>query len=529
MSVRRKLLFSLIPASITWLVLEAGTTVFYANDLQSWDAPPPVEGGETPTMPGNPYLLYEYRPGRHLQAGKIVTINSMGLRGEEPEIPKPSGVRRIMTTGDSSIFGFGVMDDEVFSEVLATQLGEQVEAINAATPGYSSYQSINLLRLRALQTEPDLVVIGNLWSDNNFDAFIDKDLLASYDGYATSLVGRTRALLSVSAIFRVMDYRMRVRPAAERVGFGDTERILDQGMHIGLRRVAINDYAQNLQQLVDLAKSVRAEVVFLLPANNEDLADDGQNMKAWSPYRDVMTETASRNGAPLLDVPDLFRSSGLSRDELFVDEMHPSTQGHALIGQALTQMLNDANWMDGGRVMYSGTGGPIPTYDDPFVNEQSEDITNGNVADPGTADNPTPQGTVSPPPDAEPFAPADGGDPGPNPGGGMPDLGPTIQGELVFDNYTQGNILVEVFAASEAGGTPTVLGQDRLSKPGSFRVEVGEASQVVFRAYLDEDSDGPDADDRLVDLTSTTIDVSSAQEGRVVVNIDDSDISIEDQ
>lgn len=38
-----------------------------------------------------------------------------------------------------------------------------------------------------------------------------------------------------------------------------------------------------------------------------------------------------------------------------------------------------------------------------------------------------------------------------------------------------------------------VLGQDRLQKPGAFRVEVGNATQVVFRAYLDEDNDGPDA------------------------------------
>ena len=249
MSTAKKLLFSVVPAVVVWGLLELGVSAAFSTELQSWDAPPPTAGGQTPTMPGNPYLLYEYRPGRHLQAEVLTTINSMGLRGEETAIPKPDGVRRLMTTGDSSIFGFGVQDSEVFSEVIAEALGDNVEAVNAATPGYSSYQTINLLRLRALDTEPDLIIVGNLWSDNNFDAFVDKDLLASYEGYATSLVGKTRALLSTSAIFRVLDYRMRVRPAAERVGFGDTERILDQGNHIGFRRVEINDYAANLERL----------------------------------------------------------------------------------------------------------------------------------------------------------------------------------------------------------------------------------------------------------------------------------------
>jgi len=192
MSVAKKVVFSLIPTILVLAALEGGARVMFSAELSAWDAPPPAEGGQTPTMPGNPYLIYEYRPGKHIQAGEMVTINSMGMRGEEPTIPKPAGVRRLLTTGDSSIFGFGVADEHVFSEVAARALGDNVEAINAATPGYSSFQTINLLKLRALETEPDVVVIGNLWSDNNFDAFVDKELLATYNAYATGAAGQLR-------------------------------------------------------------------------------------------------------------------------------------------------------------------------------------------------------------------------------------------------------------------------------------------------------------------------------------------------
>ena len=86
-----------------------------------------------------------------------VTINKLGLRGEEIKIPKPDGIRRFITTGDSSVFGFGVEDNEVFSKVADEILGYKVQSICGAIHGYSSFQSVNLLHLRGLSTEPDLL------------------------------------------------------------------------------------------------------------------------------------------------------------------------------------------------------------------------------------------------------------------------------------------------------------------------------------------------------------------------------------
>ena len=41
-----------------------------------------------------------------------------------------------------------------------------------------------------MKTEPDLLVVANIWSDNNFDSFIDKDLLATTMGFEESWVGK---------------------------------------------------------------------------------------------------------------------------------------------------------------------------------------------------------------------------------------------------------------------------------------------------------------------------------------------------
>ncbi|MDG1483481.1 MAG: SGNH/GDSL hydrolase family protein [Myxococcota bacterium] len=499
-SLIKKIGFSLIPAVLVWLLVEAGISVAFSDDLATWKDPEVSSDEHTPTLPGNPYLLYEYRPGEHLQAGATVTINQLGLRGAEPTMPKPAGIRRILTTGDSSVFGFGVTDPEVFSEVTAGVLGDGVEAINAATPGYSSYQTINLLRLRALQTEPDLIVIGNIWSDNNFDAFVDKELLAAYAGFEESFSGALQRLLSLSAIYRLLDYRLRVAPAEARmqeVGWlqSGSPSVLDSGEHIGLRRVEINDYAANLETLVDIADASGAEVAFLMLANNEDLDVSKSQGKAWDPYRQVMKDTAARHGAPLLDVPELFIESGMSREALFIDEMHPTPAGHRLMGEALARLLSEHQWPSQ-PLMGDGLGGAIPTYEDPYV-------SGGGPNDPSAQQNGTPPG-------GEPS-----GAPGPQPGSGA-----RISGTLTFSDYSAGTIQIECVEATTAGGNPTVLGTDRLQGPGTFSLDARTAESVMLRVYLDENMDGPGPDDRRFQLKETIIQVADPGAGSLVVDLD---------
>jgi lysophospholipase L1-like esterase len=497
-SLLKKLSFSLIPAAVIWFIVEAGVSVMFSDELATWENPKASGDDHTPTMPGNPYLLYEYRPGQHIQAGATVSINSLGLRGPEPAMPKPAGVRRFLTTGDSSVFGFGVSDAEVFSEVTAGMLGEGVESINAATPGYSSYQSINLLRLRAMRTEPDLIVIGNIWSDNNFDAFVDKELLAAYAGFEESFSGKLKRALSTSAVYRLLDYRLRVAPAEDRmrqVGWlqSGTPGVLDSGEHIGLRRVEINDYAANLETLVDLAAASGAEVAFLMLANNEDLDTSENQGKAWDPYRQVMKDTAARHGAPLLDVPRLFIDSGLSREALFLDEMHPTAAGHRIMGEALAGLLSEHGWPEHA-LMGDGQGGSIPHYEDPYVS--------------GSPDNPGAQTSGNP--GGNP-----GGDPGPQPGAGA-----RISGTLSFSAYEAGTIQIECVEAAAASGNPTVLGTDRLQGPGSFSLDARSAKSVVLRVYLDENMDGPGPDDRRFQLSETVIRVADPGATSLVVDLD---------
>lgn len=358
---RQRLAFALVVFLGTCVTLEVLSRLMFQDELaEAMGAPPDdPDGAAPPLLKGSPYLLWEMAPGQRYERDVFVTINALGMRGDEIEIPKPEGVRRILATGDSSIYGYGVEDDEPFIRVAADAL--EVEALNAATPGWSTWQTVNFMEMRGWSTEPDVVVIGNQWSDNNFDTFIDIDLLEEFAPHAgTALVSDA---LSSLAFYRLLRYRLTVQQGdkaeARKVGW-----TLGGPTRAGPRRVEVNAYAANLDRLASEAIARDAEVVFVVLANTVDGTEQAPHA-AWNTYRNVMRDVAARHGAPVIEVPELFAESPLYVRELFLDEMHPTAPAHALIGQELARVLTP--WAEGGTVMSEPSGEPLKTYRDPFV------------------------------------------------------------------------------------------------------------------------------------------------------------------
>jgi lysophospholipase L1-like esterase len=93
-----------------------------------------------------------------------LNINSLGLRGEEVTLAKPSETKRILVLGDSYTFGVYVANDETYPAVLQTLLrqeGKQVQVLNAGyADGWDPDEHYAWLLNRGLQFQPDLVIYG---------------------------------------------------------------------------------------------------------------------------------------------------------------------------------------------------------------------------------------------------------------------------------------------------------------------------------------------------------------------------------
>ncbi len=104
----------------------------------------------------NPRLVYELTPGK-------LEVNAAGYRGPEYPQKKPARVKRIVGIGDSGAFGLGVSEKDTFLRQLEATYGASgadVEVINLAVSGYNSEQELEVLRTRAFDFEPDLIVLA---------------------------------------------------------------------------------------------------------------------------------------------------------------------------------------------------------------------------------------------------------------------------------------------------------------------------------------------------------------------------------
>jgi len=116
-------------------------------------------------------LGWFHRPGaagvfRHPDFAVKVVINSLGLRDDEcPPEPSP-GRRRLLVVGDSQAWGYGVEQDERFSERIERRRPGW-EVVNAAVSGFGTDQEYLYYRERGCRLRPEVVLL--LMHENDFE------------------------------------------------------------------------------------------------------------------------------------------------------------------------------------------------------------------------------------------------------------------------------------------------------------------------------------------------------------------------
>jgi hypothetical protein len=90
--------------------------------------------------------------------------NSRSVRHEEIIVPKPKELYRVIVLGDSVPW-----DDPSFASYIRTFLDSKgkFEVINAAVPGYTSYQEVLFYKKYLAATNPDLVIWAYCLNDNH--------------------------------------------------------------------------------------------------------------------------------------------------------------------------------------------------------------------------------------------------------------------------------------------------------------------------------------------------------------------------
>ena len=99
------------------------------------------------------------------------TLNSLGHRNPELEVPKPQNEKRIYILGASETFGWGVEQEKTFSSRLEKNLNKPThnpfnfKVVNAGVINYSVDDMNQLLKNQFNSVKADLVIINYYFSD----------------------------------------------------------------------------------------------------------------------------------------------------------------------------------------------------------------------------------------------------------------------------------------------------------------------------------------------------------------------------
>ncbi|MCK6519850.1 SGNH/GDSL hydrolase family protein [Myxococcota bacterium] len=315
----RRLLFALVPL----LVLIVG-----AEGLARRLEP---AAGPTPMMVPHPTRIWGLSPGQYRMEGVTVEMDADGMR----VVPPSTAQRRVLTVGDSSIFGHGLPDEGTLHVQLAQALstrGVEAEVRCGGVPGYSTEQTLKLLEEWGWDLAPSLVVVGGMWSDAQAERFTDRVWM----DHLASPRGRLELLVAKSAVYRAVRRRLKPElPEALPVGW---VREPTPQRH---PRVSPEDYAENLERLAAESRARDVGLAVLTPCHRQRLVG---TPAPWDRYAEAMRAFATQHSLPRVDACEVMRESGLGADALFLDSLHPTAEANRRYAEALSSALVQAGW-----------------------------------------------------------------------------------------------------------------------------------------------------------------------------------------
>jgi lysophospholipase L1-like esterase len=340
-SVRKQLLFTIIVVGGLLIAAEASIrtwALYFRTSYERYNA-------ETGRLELRPNLSYTNAYGHEFR------INSKGFVGPEFDDEPTPGVYRMMALGDSCTFGSGYWQI-AYPGVLQRLLDEEgassrFEVINAGIEGYNSSFALARLREELLRYRPRLMVLYVGWND-----------LMKTDPSNEAGVDRHRWLASwLDASYLVKAYKkllfVYLRPLAMRPVTTERPGDAEAFDHFVPAR-----YRANLEQMIRLLRQHDVRVLLMtLPTvvrpgmTVEELKSANVFFPYFSDaygvprflslnraYNRVITEVAHTQGVEVIDLVRVFDSLP-DKTPYFLDTMHPSAKGYALIAETLRSRI----------------------------------------------------------------------------------------------------------------------------------------------------------------------------------------------
>jgi lysophospholipase L1-like esterase len=287
-------------------------------------------------------------------------INSLGLRGPEPEPVAPGGLR-VLVLGDSVTSGLEVAENETYSAVAAVllcgRLGVPVQVINAGVRGYGTDQEWLFYQERLKGLHPDVVVHHTI--DNDPGDNITLHQMRRIFGKPAFVLGPDNTLRLIGRpvpYYPLCSEQWAIDGAAHRIDgvwarfmcwlqmhvvnhsafFSFVTDRLQRNPALAVELAHIGSYDQVLLRAADAPYAHRLTSV-IISRMADEVRHDGARFVLMGNYPDLQKldmPAFQQQGIPLIRVESAF-----GPDSVVANDGHPNALGHHRIGELLADQI----------------------------------------------------------------------------------------------------------------------------------------------------------------------------------------------
>lgn len=126
------------------------------------------------------------------------------------------------------------------------------------------------------------------------------------------------------------------------IQFGWNDSWIDSNRPDGPSRIPVEDYATNLQYLVETLEKDGSRVILMTP-NRPNTSIESWRVARTQQYVDAVRRIATTGSIPLVDIWAEYerfnQAHGLNSDDLLLDRLHPNDQGHEMVARLLADSI----------------------------------------------------------------------------------------------------------------------------------------------------------------------------------------------
>lgn len=309
--------------------------------------------------------------------GVSLRTNEWGWRAPSVQT-LDSSKNTILVLGPSSTFGWGVSGEYTYASQLEEIIGSTtpVQVLNAGEIGYSSYQGTQILaEQKVAALKPKVVIIAYGVNDLDRNRFYFQSNKTDAQEFAQPKSAAVTAVANIFFRSSLVSLLFKGMSSAVLALRGGVAAALDPQHPIPYVRVPVDNFKSNLLVMVHRARILGAHVILLTtevnlkevasttPSENSDslyalsaqrraagdysaanyyyekaLAYEPQRIsRDVDAYNNALKDIAVQENVMIGDVGNWF--AGYKKDSLFVDPIHFSSSGNALIAKGLYDII----------------------------------------------------------------------------------------------------------------------------------------------------------------------------------------------